>query len=107
MTSTSGNHINLVPHACIDNINPLLLRVQEARYHFHVGWGAGLGILGPGILVPGVLVVLASAALMMAVRIVFAVVAAVGECMLWGDWDSELGARRLEMRSGEPLTNGS
>lgn len=91
----------------MDNINPLLLRVQETRYHLHIGWGAGLGILGPGILVPGLLVVLASAALMMAVRMVFAVVAAVGESMLGVNWDSELGATRLEMRSGEPLTNGS
>ncbi len=69
-----------------------------------MGWGAGLEILGPGILVPGVVDL---AALMMALRIVFGVVAAVGECILWGDWDSELGARRLETRSGEPLTNGS
>lgn len=72
-----------------------------------MGWAAGLGILGPGILVPGVLLVLALAALMMAVRIVFAVVAAVGLCTVREAGDSELGASRLDTRSGEPLTNCS
>lgn len=68
-----------------------------------MGWEVVLEALGPGVLLTGLLVLLALAALMIAVRMVFGVVAAVGLCDALG----ELVARRLATRNCEPLTNCS